>query len=372
MREINISDVIAAKRRGKGITQDELAEYMGVTKASVSKWETAQSYPDITLLPQLAAFFNISIDELIGYLPQMTKGDIKKTYNRLSHDFSYKPFDEVYKECQGIIKKYYSCFPLVFQMAVLLLNHYMLAKEKEKQEEILTEIGSLCEHIKKESEDVWLAKQANSIEAISYLVQKKPLEILELLDGTIKPIAGDEVILSNAYLMKGNIKKAKSVLQISIYQYVVNLLGFAPSYLSIHMKDKEKFEIAFNRFLSISKAFEFERLRPDLLANIYYVAALAYTEQNNQEKALEMLGDYSKACTSDNFAVALHGDGFFDSLEEWFDEFDLNKGAPRDIKVIREDVLKIIKDNPAFVSLADNPGYKNIINNLETNMNADN
>ncbi|NLI92543.1 MAG: hypothetical protein GX434_10165 [Peptococcaceae bacterium] len=252
------------------------------------------------------------------------------------------------------------------------MNHYMLAKEKEKQEEILSEIVSLCEHIKKESEDVWLAKQANSIEAISYLVQQKPLEILELLDGTIKPIVGDEVILSNAYLMKGDIKKAKSVLQISIYQYVVSLLGFAPSYLSIHMKDKEKFEIIFNRFLSISNTFELERLRPDLLANIYYVAALAYTEQNSQEKALEMLSDYSKVCTSDNFAVALHGDSFFDSLEEWLDEFDLNKGAPRDIKVIREDVLKIIKDNPAFVSLADKPGYKNIINNLETKLNVGN
>ena len=36
--------------------QDELAEYIGVSKASVSKWETAATYPDITLLPRLAAF----------------------------------------------------------------------------------------------------------------------------------------------------------------------------------------------------------------------------------------------------------------------------------------------------------------------------
>jgi transcriptional regulator with XRE-family HTH domain len=66
MKEINLASVIVAKRREKGITQDELAAYIGVSKASVSKWETGQSYPDITFLPQLAAYFNISIDELMG------------------------------------------------------------------------------------------------------------------------------------------------------------------------------------------------------------------------------------------------------------------------------------------------------------------
>lgn len=51
---------------------------MGVSKAAVSKWETGLSYPDITLLPVLAAYFNISIDELMGYEPQMGKEDIRK------------------------------------------------------------------------------------------------------------------------------------------------------------------------------------------------------------------------------------------------------------------------------------------------------
>ena len=67
MKEINIARKLTTKRREKGITQEELALYIGVSKASVSKWETGQSYPDITFLPQLATYFNISIDELMGY-----------------------------------------------------------------------------------------------------------------------------------------------------------------------------------------------------------------------------------------------------------------------------------------------------------------
>ncbi|MDF2821388.1 MAG: family transcriptional regulator [Clostridiales bacterium] len=78
MKEINIGAVLLNKRREKGITQDVLANYIGVSKAAISNWETAQNYPDITLLPILAAYFNISLDELMGY------GDKSSVYKSLN------------------------------------------------------------------------------------------------------------------------------------------------------------------------------------------------------------------------------------------------------------------------------------------------
>lgn len=119
MKELNIGNTISTKRKEKGITQENLAQYIGVSKASVSKWETGQSYPDIIFLPQLATYFDISIDELIGYSPQMTKEDIRKLYHRLANSFSIRPFDEVYMECKSTIKKYYSCFPLLLHMSMV-------------------------------------------------------------------------------------------------------------------------------------------------------------------------------------------------------------------------------------------------------------
>ena len=65
MKEIHLGQVLTKKRRRLGITQDELALYMGVSKAAVSKWETGTTYPDITLLPRLAGYFHISIDEMM-------------------------------------------------------------------------------------------------------------------------------------------------------------------------------------------------------------------------------------------------------------------------------------------------------------------
>lgn len=122
MREIHIHKIIADKRKEKGITQEELAAYIGITKASVSKWETGQSYPDITFLPLLASYFNISIDELISYTPQMEQEDIKNLYHRLAEAFSEEPFDEVMMECREIIKNIILVFHYYFKWDYFLLT----------------------------------------------------------------------------------------------------------------------------------------------------------------------------------------------------------------------------------------------------------
>jgi len=57
---------IAACRKQMGLTQDALAEQLGVTAQAVSKWENDQSCPDITMLPKLAKLFGITTDELLG------------------------------------------------------------------------------------------------------------------------------------------------------------------------------------------------------------------------------------------------------------------------------------------------------------------
>ena len=50
----------------KDLTQEDVAEYLGITAQSVSKWECGESYPDITFLPTLANIFETSVDLLIG------------------------------------------------------------------------------------------------------------------------------------------------------------------------------------------------------------------------------------------------------------------------------------------------------------------
>lgn len=86
MNTIKLS--IAELRKEKGATQSELAEYLGVTFQSVSKWENGITMPDISLLPMIADYFQVSVDEILGlkplnnrkYIPRETAG--KEHWNK--------------------------------------------------------------------------------------------------------------------------------------------------------------------------------------------------------------------------------------------------------------------------------------------------
>lgn len=65
MDTVTVGETIAALRRGAGLTQLALAEKLGVSDKTVSKWETGQGYPDITLFPSIASLFGVSIDYLM-------------------------------------------------------------------------------------------------------------------------------------------------------------------------------------------------------------------------------------------------------------------------------------------------------------------
>lgn len=80
---INIGQVIARERRRSGITQEELATHLGVSKAAVSKWELSQSYPDVILLPRIAAFFSLTLDELFSYRARLSDAEAGELYAEL-------------------------------------------------------------------------------------------------------------------------------------------------------------------------------------------------------------------------------------------------------------------------------------------------
>ena len=61
-----LSENLRKYRIINNLTQEDVADYLGITAQSVSKWERGESYPDITFLPALANIFQTSVDLLIG------------------------------------------------------------------------------------------------------------------------------------------------------------------------------------------------------------------------------------------------------------------------------------------------------------------
>lgn len=368
MKEINIGRILLENRRKKNITQDELAAHMGVSKACVSKWETDATYPDITLLPRLAAFFNISIDELMGYEPQMTVEEIRRLYQQISCDFSTKPFEQVMAYCRTVAKKYYSCFPLLFQIGALYLNHCSLAKTPKKISSVLEEAMQLFVRVKEESENASLKEQALNMEAFCLLRLGRGEEVIELLSESIPLKMPAEPLLAEAYQMTGNCQKAKQILQAEIYQSMLILINFLLSYTKLCAQDEPSFEETCHRILSITDSFQLETLHPAFLLTTYFSLAQGYINHENKEKALNMLERYCHLAISNIYPLRLQGDSYFTLLDDWLKEnLTLGNQLPRQDLLVRKEIAAALTETPIFSSLSDQIRFQEIVQKINRN-----
>lgn len=365
MKDIHIGRILAEHRRRQGITQEELAEYMGVSKASVSKWETSTTYPDITLLPRLASYFHTSIDELMGYEPQMSREEIRKLYRQLVQDFETEPFDEVQNRCRDIAQRYFSCEPLLFQIGSLYVNYCAQAGTPVKTEAVLKEALLLFRRIQKKGDDTALKNQALHMEALCLLVLGQEDEVLKLLDTSAHLRMAPEALMAQAFQKLGQHRKAACILQAGIYQTVVELMNLLPTYLALCPEEPAAQEETCRRILAIADVFRLEALHPGILFSVYLAMAQHWAGLGKTEQALELLERYASLAQSDIYPLRLKGDSYFTLLEEWIEEsLPLGSDLPRAGAVVRESVRNAVAANPAFEGLHQNKRFQAILRRL--------
>ncbi len=100
---MDIGKNIKKLRMEKNVKQEELAEYLGVSFQAVSKWETGSSVPDIALLPNLAVFFGVTIDELFR-MPE--EAEYERMENMFWHErrIPAETFDHCARFLEGVIR----------------------------------------------------------------------------------------------------------------------------------------------------------------------------------------------------------------------------------------------------------------------------
>lgn len=88
--KLTIGEKIAILRKEKNITQTELAEYLFLAPQTVSRWEVGNGAPEITLLPKIATFFGVSIDELFGMTSLERADDLVSKYSVLRDERTFQ------------------------------------------------------------------------------------------------------------------------------------------------------------------------------------------------------------------------------------------------------------------------------------------
>ena len=158
---ISIAKTIKTLRARKGITQEELASHLGVTYQAISKWERGEGYPDITILPALANFFEVSTDKLLGV--DVTKkqemiDDIVAEAHALYHRGE---LDNTRSVLESGLAKYPNAHRLLLEL-IQLKYEYPYASRTEKEPVLLSSIVTL-ERIMDESVDGDIRRFATSL-----------------------------------------------------------------------------------------------------------------------------------------------------------------------------------------------------------------
>ena len=93
---MQIGEKIKNYRKTAGLTQEQVANYLGVSTPAVNKWEKGNTYPDISLLPALARLLKIDMNELFSFHEELTEKEIGQFVNELS-EVSLDSFTEAFE-----------------------------------------------------------------------------------------------------------------------------------------------------------------------------------------------------------------------------------------------------------------------------------
>ena len=165
MNMMKIGENIRRLRRERELTQEILAEFLGVTFQSVSKWERGESCPDISMLPAIASFFNVTTDELLDVNGNERKAKIK-AYIDEYNDLRMKNSPYIFERISKAVRE----FPGDYELLVRYLE--MLISEKSSatsdSEKILDEVESIYDKILRFCTDDQIRIQAKRLVCMYY------------------------------------------------------------------------------------------------------------------------------------------------------------------------------------------------------------
>ena len=117
---MDIGVVIKKYRKETGMTQEEMANRLGVTTPAVNKWENSNSKPDIELLAPIARLLDISLDTLLSFHEYLSDTEIEEIIRKMDRMFSEEGYEKTYEWALRLIKEYPNCNMLIWQAAPML------------------------------------------------------------------------------------------------------------------------------------------------------------------------------------------------------------------------------------------------------------
>ncbi|MGC6175964.1 helix-turn-helix domain-containing protein [Lacrimispora sp. 38-1] len=206
--------VIREKRKEAGLTQEEIADYLGVSAPAVSKWEKGSTSPDISLLPALARLLKIDINTLLCFHEELSRDEVSQLCKEIMDVIQNEGFETGFLLTMEKIREYPTCGHFIHTAALLLegamLMSGMSTGEKKKYS---SQITAFYEQAARYG-DEQTRSQANFMLASNYTRNGEYDKAQKLLDLLPERSAIDKrPLLAELLITQGKTDKAGELLE---------------------------------------------------------------------------------------------------------------------------------------------------------------
>ncbi len=262
--EIRIAEKLRELRKNKGNTQEELADFLEITVQAVSKWERAEGMPDITCLPRIAWFYEVTVDTLLGVDEEAKEARIReicKEYDRIRQCPPRKDgtliVENNIEKGIGIIRNALREIPDCYFFMQLLASdlwYHAKSKERDEKEALLDEAEEWCRRILHDcKEDQW-RHCANTILCLTLNDQGKKQQAVELAVMMPDAAGSSDFVLTN--ILVG--RELEQQLNRSIREFI------RLAYLSVQKMTENRFR------MDRLREQEFIRVQLDTIVEMIY------------------------------------------------------------------------------------------------------
>lgn len=352
---MNINQIIKEKRKSLFLTQEQLANQLGVSTPAVSKWESGASYPDITILSNLAKILKTDVNTLLSFQSDLSDEEINNFIKDLSSFALNHNIDEVFEKAMSIISEYPNCYKLILNVA-LSLDGFSIFKVGNSNLDELEKFSLKVEDLYRkvmESNDInvkSLARQQLIFKEVNRKNFDKAEEILETIPD--KLMVDKSELKTRIEFTKGNLKEAKKAVQEKLYALTSDVNSQLLLLLDIEL-DQGNIETAkyiTDASYNLCKALDIWEYTANLGKFQFY------SKTKNADAFVETLSTlietYGEIFEQNNSPLYSEIKQIKDNYDDNFTNNFIDTFMSTIIKSIEtDDTLDFVKDNPKFKEL---------------------
>ncbi|MFT8889204.1 MAG: helix-turn-helix transcriptional regulator [Ethanoligenens sp.] len=357
--ELSIGKVIVALRKKNGVTQEQLANAVGVSVPAVSKWETGNSYPDITLLMPIARYLGVTVDNLLHYQSEISEEKEAEIIRICTQSFEESGFDTGLALCNDYLNEYPNNFRLKYQLAGLLPWYADKSGTSEENGKRAREraVGLLKDA--RESANNEIRNASLYLLACTYIQMDQSKQAQETLEQLPHCSFDPNYLLPTIYLKQKEFSKAMKLNQSNLLLSLNKAAGALTGLASIAVKG-EKWEDALRFADAQRKLIETVDLQDYMLSTNCQLYLRIYSGKKDAENTLRYLQQYLSVFPYDVSKLHL-SDNFFFSLAD-------KKEASVALNFTKNTVLRALEESGEYDFLRGDARFQKLLNDFRNSI----